>query len=30
MEQPYPGLHQDQHGLTQLGRIVLDMESVTG
>ncbi|GAB4204502.1 MAG: hypothetical protein Fur0019_05340 [Tibeticola sp.] len=24
MEPTYAGLHQDQHGLTQLGRIVLD------
>lgn len=24
MDQTYPGLHQDKHGLTQLGRIVLD------
>lgn len=24
MESIYPGLHNDKHGLTQLGRIVLD------
>lgn len=24
MESTYPGLHNDKHGLTQLGRIVLD------
>lgn len=24
MEDTYPGLHNDKHGLTQLGRIVLD------
>jgi len=24
MEQTYPGLNNDKHGLTQLGRIVLD------
>ena len=24
MEDTYPGLHHDKHGLTQLGRIVID------
>lgn len=24
MENTYPGLHHDKHGMTQLGRIVLD------